>query len=1383
MANIKTYQIVINGIEQSISAVDALNKQLDALEKKIDALQGKAVNAASTSSGGGSRTAELSDEDKLLKQIEATQSRINQADMADYKVLLDKKQELKELVTEQKSMTAEARLTEGAYANTMQGMKQHLADIKAAMQTVDLGDTDTFKKLTKDANELNQKLLEIEKSYGQFGRNVGNYPSAAEGFKGLKIQVGDTVAEFVNARQALRALKQEMQTLSTKKDMGIISEEEAERLKSLIPTVKQLESSIQDAGKPMDALMDTMQSIVALAQAGKGLAAFFGLEDTGIEKSIQDLVALQNAMQGLQTIQKQMQAGDGMFKWINMGNQSIDNFINKLFGLKKATTEVTTATKEQAAATSQVSTASKAATTSAVAQTTATAGLTVGMKAATVAAKVLGFALKAIGIGIITAGLAVTIEAVKDLAKSLFSESEAAKKAREEAEKLKQKIEEQRKSFIDASAQYYNAASRISHLRSEYMKTNDQLRKTSILKEASKEFKNLGISIKGVSDAETVLVKQGHDVIELLRLQGNAAAISAMRMEAYKNSFKILLEDGYDAYAASVIASGAEKVREYDEILDKLQDRTATLQENLKIDTKVFDENKGRNNKTLEAVKKAQENINELTLKLMSEGLYKELKKLDEKNRKEIDKIKKNGEKVEEQLRLQYKVYEKEQNELFDKYINDIEKRNASLSLQNEIDEVKVLKEQWENLHLVMNRPTSTKDSPLYGLSNTQDDVKKLIEQYESWAQLYDIRNDELSKQNWEGYFEALKKDYLPKAAKEIQDEFNRLLEAESPEQAYNYLKKEFENETSELKYFLTKYQGTIKIGENEISQILEDSYLERISLTTERFRNFIDVENNYINESLRLEKERIDSEEKLEKDANEKRLENAREGFEKLINESKKYSGYTPTSVAELLRGKEEKDLSDEEKNLQKFVKLIDEYEKEATQITTKYTNQRKAAELDANIQRQNNNYRYYEQSIDNLEDYIQKASSIVDKQPEINKLGFINLKKTREQYKEVLDMYKHMSKDIEYTIVELIQEVNAGKISGEQFETAMNNLEFYKKKLEENVKDINEKIKQHFQEFLSTINEWLQQVGQAANSIMSSLSEITSNKYEEMIDQQQKYIDEYEKLLDKQKDKTQEYADAVSEIENELSNARGDRRQQLIDNLNAEMAAQRASLAQEKKIEKEKEKAEEKRKELEQDKAEAEKRMQLWQARINAAMAVSMAAVNHWPVPAIPMMALAAAVGAAQIAAVASKPIPKYGDGGVIVGRSHKEGGVPAIVGNGYPVELEGQEYIIRKKTATQNIGLLDFVNKSEKKLRLEDFIDFYGSNSQVQKNVTSVRRRFENGGVIPQLRTDISFNDRLITAFEDYSNRPTVVAVTDIINQSARLKEVQVISGLID
>ena len=152
----KTYQIKINGLTESIDLVKSLNDQLNALEGRIKALEGAkkiSISSSSTGGGGGSRTSELSDEDKLLKQIEATQSKINQADMADYKVLLDKKNELKELVKEQKSMTAEARLSEGAYDNTMLGMKQHLADIKAVMQTVDLNDTDTFEKLTKDANE------------------------------------------------------------------------------------------------------------------------------------------------------------------------------------------------------------------------------------------------------------------------------------------------------------------------------------------------------------------------------------------------------------------------------------------------------------------------------------------------------------------------------------------------------------------------------------------------------------------------------------------------------------------------------------------------------------------------------------------------------------------------------------------------------------------------------------------------------------------------------------------------------------------------------------------------------------------------------------------------------------------------------------------------------------------------------------------------------------------------------------------------------------------------------------------------------------------------------------------------------------------------------
>ena len=615
MANIKEFTIKINGIQESVDAIEALSNKLNALdlqinkERKIDVevtmpqTPSQQTNGTTTSSSGGRNNSGLSEEAKLQNQIIQNAEKITAARTNDYQVLLRQKETLKDINVQQKANVAETALQTKEYANTMQGLKQELADIKQVMQTTDLAD-DKFKDLVGRAGQLTEKLKQIEQSYGTWSRDVGHYSAAAEGFKNFSIEVAGATQEFNSAKQALMELKKEMQTLSAKKDMGLISDEEAERLKSLIPVVKELESSIKDAGKPMDALMDTMQSVVAIAQAGKGLSALFGFDNGKIEESIQKLVALQNVMQSLQTIQKQMQTGEGIGGWLTKGNAAIDAMTKKMLGATKA-------------------------------------------------AKGLSLAIKGIGIGAVVGAVMLLVDAFNDM-------EEAEKKAEEEAEKLKKKIEEQRQSFVNASAQYNNTASRISHLRSEYIKTNDQLKKTSILKEASNEFKKLGISINSVSDAQRVLVEQGNDVIELLKLQGNAAALSAMRMEAYKKSFNMLLENGYDVSMASTLASYNSMVVQFDSEMDKINAKTTELQKKLKIGD-FSNKVKENSDKTQDAVKKAQENINELTLKLMSDGLYKELKRLDENNRKEIDKIKQNGEKVEEQLKLQNKVYEKEQ--------------------------------------------------------------------------------------------------------------------------------------------------------------------------------------------------------------------------------------------------------------------------------------------------------------------------------------------------------------------------------------------------------------------------------------------------------------------------------------------------------------------------------------------------------------------------------------------------------------------------------------------------------------------------------------------------------------------------------------------------
>jgi hypothetical protein len=272
------------------------------------------------------------------------------------------------------------------------------------------------------------------------------------------------------------------------------------------------------------------------------------------------------------------------------------------------------------------------------------------------------------------------------------------------------------------------------------------------------------------------------------------------------------------------------------------------------------------------------------------------------------------------------------------------------------------------------------------------------------------------------------------------------------------------------------------------------------------------------------------------------------------------------------------------------------------------------------------------------------------------------------------------------------------------------------------------------------------------------------------------QKQIDKYGDLLDKQKDLVEKHADKVNSIEDELSTARGDRRQHLIDQLNAEMAAQRQALAEQKKIEKQEQALKDKKEKEELEQKKRQQNQDALTAAINAAMAISMAAANKWPVPAIPLMAMAAAVGAAQIAAIKAV---KYAKGGLLEGKSHAEGGIP--VGNS-GIEVEGHEYVIRKKSTTPNIDLLDYINKSERKLDLDDFIEFY-SSGKLKKNIVqmSPSRKFAEGGTIPTLNNDYSFNDRLLDAFEDYSNRPVVVSVRDINARQAAVRDVEVLAGL--
>ena len=1480
MAGIKQFTIQINGVQESINAVESLNTQLNALEARINALASKQVNISTKSSNS---TASLKEEEKLVKQIQQTEEKIKATRSESYQQLLAEKDLLKEAVNDQKERAAQERLVAGTYSNTMKGLKEELADIKSVMQTTDLGD-EKFKDLVGRAGQLTNKLKELEQAYGQFGRNVGNYASAAEGFGKFTVKVGDTVREFSSAREAARQLRQELLSL----------EEGAEGIDDLKKAINSVDSAIKDAtvsSKAMDEALDMAQSFIGMAQAGQGLAAFFGLEGTGVEETIKNLVALQSALNGIETLSKQMNASEGIGKYFSSANEKIDNFTNKLFGVKKTIKETAEVTKQQASATSQVATASNAATTAEVAQTTATAGLTVGMRVATVAARALGMALKAIGIGILLEAVSLALDGIKKLASSIYDAFNTSEKQIEalnmQFNALKQSysylIEENNRLYDQGNLSYVEYMCNQLKIQNDYLRQQINLQKelndingddkklhwytfagdqttnfgeritqgttfatrdlldtfsytVNNLEEAKKAYEELNTAVRHgndywteygsglndyvnslsltVSDTKDLMIQVGegimNDLVARIAEASNeyAAAMEDLRngvdgasdrVKAAKKAVEELEKEmNEDSITSSIIANldtiipddevrekimniigvikllkkemnareedvknyfenlAIEMLPEYERTLARIEQRREedlrkygeTAEQKAQINA-YFDKeieeatdahNRKINSKRGTAHKQeidADKTLYQLKMRVMEDGLTKKLMQLDEEKRQTLNKLKSNqtaylqAERLYEQIRLrEIQKFIENLEKAIEASAKSIKQTTFQLNtdvLEAQINEINQLLTKASYNTPVVKTLVSGSDYRELTRGITEERLRQAQEELKNYSG-YSQQQIEIVEQQYRREL-AIIRGYGVFEDNVLTDSFERRLAAQR-----TYQQNSFETLKAAL---IDRRELMIEEAKEELKQAQSAAAEER----------------NQTLEDLRDKKRQLE------------------EGIAAISGSSS-----AMTNAQQNAYNRMQENLN---KVLQQMQDANENYSRQVELNKKNYDQRLVEIDLETAQEMSRNHETYFNTQIANFRDFNSKLSQEISKQPIYDKAGFgiINLKATRRNFKEMQDAAKASLTHIMEEKQMLSDNFRDGLIKPEAYNAVLLQLNDLETTAKDNIQEIQAKLKELGGEWWGTINEWIQQVGQAATQILSSISEITSNQYDKQIEQQEKYIDEYSDLLDKQKDKTQEYADAVSEIESELSNARGDRRQQLIDNLNAEMTAQRASLAQEKKIEKEKEKAEEKKKKLEHDQAVAKKRMDLAQAYINAAMAVSMAAVNKWPVPAIPMMALAAAVGAAQIAAVASQNIPTYGDGGVIQGASHAQGGVKVLGGR---AEVEGGEFITNKVTTAKNVDLLEYINTKRRKVDIADLLEFYNSG-RPSKNITSIRTKFADGGVIPQLRSDISFNDRLITAFEDYSNRPQYVQVVDIIDQTERLNNVKVISGL--
>ena len=289
----------------------------------------------------------------------------------------------------------------------------------------------------------------------------------------------------------------------------------------------------------------------------------------------------------------------------------------------------------------------------------------------------------------------------------------------------------------------------------------------------------------------------------------------------------------------------------------------------------------------------------------------------------------------------------------------------------------------------------------------------------------------------------------------------------------------------------------------------------------------------------------------------------------------------------------------------------------------------------------------------------------------------------------------------------------------------------------------DIEAESKEAFPKFMQSIMQYIQGAADMIQSVFElawASQDAAFDKEQEQLEKQNEAI---EKALDKQQDIVEQHKNAIDEIEDELASARGARRQHLIDQINAEIAAQRAAKKEEENLQKKKEANEKKQEELDKKRRKEQQNRDVISAIISTALATANALATQPFIPTgLAMGSLAAALGAVQIAIIKSQ---KYKEGGIIDGKSHAQGGVKVFGGR---AELEGGEMIVNKTTTMQNVEVLEYINSKKKRMSLDDFIEFYTSG-KLKSNIKSISpsSKYAEGGQLTLDTSNVNIKDRLL------------------------------------
>ena len=184
----KVFQIVINGLTESVDAVKSLNKELDSLGDKIKTLdkstikvkvEGNKENTSTRTKVSGNTTVDAAEKQRIKNEQDIL--KYQQLTTEEGKKQLVQAQEIQKQLKEQKQLAKDiaegAKDIDGNYTNTLAGLRAKIRDLKNENKT-GLLNADTTAENREQINALSEMLKRIEGEMGQFQSNVGDYENA-----------------------------------------------------------------------------------------------------------------------------------------------------------------------------------------------------------------------------------------------------------------------------------------------------------------------------------------------------------------------------------------------------------------------------------------------------------------------------------------------------------------------------------------------------------------------------------------------------------------------------------------------------------------------------------------------------------------------------------------------------------------------------------------------------------------------------------------------------------------------------------------------------------------------------------------------------------------------------------------------------------------------------------------------------------------------------------------------------------------------------------------------------------------------------------------------------------------------------------------------------